>query len=183
MGMIVVLAGVALILVFFTTQSVKTASQQASETSDTALLASEAAERLRFLQDMLEHRVEAVLESPQVAALSPEQFEALNRELSRTDSVPLSSEFADLPAPLSLTEAAEFQAVIEYLRSRMFAILARTKDPNIQRNAVNASLNVEGALAGYFQTPTLGNLRELQHGLQGVLDNTSASVPAWQPNQ
>ncbi|HWC28862.1 MAG TPA: hypothetical protein VG845_02160, partial [Dehalococcoidia bacterium] len=125
MGLIAAVATVSLIMVFYTTGQVDSASRQSTDVSDTALLAAESSEKLRELLDILHQRTHAYRTSEEFAELTPAQQAAVEAELSRVIEGPTDPSIYTVLIPLSLPEATAFQATVEYLRSRMTSLLIR----------------------------------------------------------
>jgi diguanylate cyclase (GGDEF)-like protein len=177
MGLIAVIATISLVLVFYSTGQVNSASRRATDKSDTALLAAESSEKLRSLLDILDGRRDAYVASSEFAQLPPQVQQAVSAEIDRTVEGPTDPLVYDVMLPLSLTEASEFQSTIEYLRSRLGALLARTDDVTIRLTAAMEGQRVDEALRGYFAEPTVSNLHRLELRLQAVLEITSERVP------
>jgi len=177
MGLIATVATVSLVMVFYTTGQVDSASRQATDKSDTALLAAESSDKLRELIDILAHRAHEYQTSAEFLELTPVVQEAVRAELSRVIDGPPNTAIYGVLIPLSLKEATDFQASVEYLRGRLMTLLARTDDPQLQLTVASERQRVQEALQAYYAEPTVSNLRQLERRLGGVLEITSARVP------
>ncbi len=177
MGLVAIVATISLVMVFYTTGQVDSASRQATDKSDTALLAAESSDKLRELIDILAHRAHEYQTSAEFLELTPVVQEAVRAELSRVIDGPPNTAIYGVLIPLSLKEATDFQASVEYLRGRLTTLLARTDDPQLQLTVASERQRVQEALQAYYAEPTVSNLRQLERRLGGVLEITSARVP------
>ena len=114
------IAGFAVIspsMAFYTTAVVDSASRQSTSKSDTAMLAGEASEKLSELDKVLEERAHTYRESNEAMALPPEKQAALAAEPERLDDGLPNPELTGISIPLSMSEAARFQGLLEYLEA------------------------------------------------------------------
>jgi diguanylate cyclase (GGDEF)-like protein len=177
MGLIAVVATISLVMVFYTAGEVDSASRQASERSDIAVLAAEASHKLRELLEILHDRPHQYLNTAEFLELPAETQDAVRAELSRVVEGPTNPLVYAVLIPLSLEEAANFQGGIDYLRSRLDMLLARSEDATLELTVASERQRVQEALGAYYAEPTVSNLRRLELRLGRVLELTSARVP------
>ncbi|HLG10790.1 MAG TPA: diguanylate cyclase [Dehalococcoidia bacterium] len=177
LALITLVAMLSLAIVFYTTGQVDSASRQATDKSETALMAAESSEKLRDLLDILSRRVQSYQASAEFLALTPEMQETVRVEIARAVDDPPNPATSGAVVPLSLNETSAFQTTLEYLRGQLTILLLRTDDIQVQQLAASERQKVQEALQAYYAEPSISNLRSLQLRLGAVLEITSSRVP------
>ena len=136
LALITLVAMLSLAIVFYTTGQVDSASRQATDKSETALMAAESSEKLRDLLDILSRRVQSYQASAEFLALTPEMQETVRVEIARAVDDPPNPATSGAVVPLSLNETSAFQTTLEYLFPQFQWTLPR-ESPSISYRRIN----------------------------------------------
>jgi diguanylate cyclase (GGDEF)-like protein len=169
-----VVSGIALTILI--SDSVALKSRQSAEKAELAQLAAEASDRLRELTQIAQGRVDEVYASPVIADLPEGQRRVISSWLTGESQAPPTAAIANIPAELSMRNAVEFQAAIDYLRNRLSLLLAETESV-VRVEAAEIISVSDGALGLYYDAPTLEHLRDLLAVLSQTQAYTSAQTP------
>lgn len=174
---VVLVVAAGTIVTLETTGSLSKTAGTASERAETAQLAAEASDRLREMDQITERRVTTLINSPEITDLTETQQQAVVAWLNAETESPPSDSIANLSVPLSLKDAVDFQAAVDYLNNRLALLFATVDTPELRLASAQVGQVVQRSIDRYFVDPTLANLHDLQIAIKGLQSYTAGEIP------